>query len=151
MHVSPPNVGEVRFNIANNTLTTTLWISHITHGPNGVDNDVFLALITSVSIIYLQEADNSLNYIKYNVTTNPVIVENNYITLQVSQLSSGGSGASNFGNVDLIMSIFSNDTEIDGRITAVETKCQNIEATSTTNTITKTSQFKLSHFDNTSL
>ena len=76
-----------------------------------------------------------------------IIVENNYITLQVSQLSSGGSGASNFGNVDLIMSIFSNDTEIDGRITAVETKCQNIEATSTTNTITKTSRFRLSNDD----
>lgn len=145
VNVSPPDVGEVRFNNANNTIATTLWISHITHGPNGVDIDVFLALITSVSIIYLQQADNSLNYIKYNVTTNPVIVENNYITLQVSQLSTGGSGASNFGNVDLIMSIFSNDTEIDGRLTTLETKTQNITASGSINTITKTTQFKLSN------
>ena len=101
---------------------------------------MFLALITSVSIIYLQEADNSLNYIKYNVTTNPVIIENNYITLQVSQLSSGGSGASNFGNVDLIMSIFTNDTEIDGRLTAVETKTQNITATSSKLTVSKSTE-----------
>ena len=63
VNVSPPNTGEVRFNNANNTLTTTLWISHITHGANGVDIDVFLALITSASIIYLQEADN----IKLNI------------------------------------------------------------------------------------
>ena len=147
VHVSPPNVGEVRFNNANNTLATTLWISHITHGANGVDIDVFLALITSVSIIYLQEADNSLNYIKYNVTTNPVIVENNYITLQVSQLSSGGSGASNFGNVDLIMSIFSNDTEIDGRITVVETKTQNIQATSSKLTVNRSLELKLDEPD----
>ena len=32
VNVSPPVVGEVRFNNANNTLATTLWISHITHG-----------------------------------------------------------------------------------------------------------------------
>ena len=95
----------------------------------------------------MQEADNSLNYIKYNVTANPVIIENTYITLQVSTLSSGGSGATNFGNVDLIMSIFTNDTEIDGRITAVETKTQNVQATSSKLTVNRSTELLIDDND----
>ena len=45
------------------------------------------------------------------------------------------------------MSIFSNDTEIDGRITAVETKTQNIQATSSKLTVNRSLELKLDEPD----
>ena len=41
---------------------------------------------------------------------------NSYITLTVTYLSGGGSGAIGFVNTNLIMPVFTNDIELDGRL-----------------------------------
>ena len=45
------------------------------------------------------------------------------------------------------MSIFTNDTEIDGRITAVETKTQNIQATSSKLTVNRSTELLIDDND----
>ena len=71
--------------------------------------------------IYIQDETNSDNYAKYDVAS-VVLTPNSYITLTVTYLSGGGSGATNFGNTYLIMSVFTNDIEVDGRLTTLRLK-----------------------------
>ena len=120
-----PANGQIRFNQAPQPSATQLYISHRTR--DGIDiEDPFLSSISALSIIYIQDQDVSENYIRFNVNSAPVIVVGSYVTLNVSYLDSNGTGDTNFGaGMNIILSIFSNDIEIDTRLSNLETKTQN--------------------------
>ena len=144
---APPSNGQIRFNNAAHTLTTEIYISHLTR--NGLDVDPFLALISQLSVIYIQTDNDHTNYVKFNVNSSPIITPNSYFTVLVTFLEGGGTGLTNFSNgQDIFLSIFSNDVEIDTRISNVETKTQNISANSSTNTINKSTTVILDNFGN---
>ena len=120
----PPLAKEIRYNNLVQDNATLLYINHLTREL--VDIDEFLAQISDLSIIYIQDQASSLNFIRYIVTAAPTIVLNQYITVPILKQSSGGTGATSFGNNhNIFMSIFSNTTLIDNRITSVENKTQN--------------------------
>ena len=143
---APPSAGQIRFNNAVIADTTTIYISHLTR--DGTDIDPFLALITQLSILYIQDQDNSLNFCKFNVITTPTITPNSFVTVNVTYIDGGGTGTTNFpAGMNIFLSIFTNDIEIDTRLSNVETKTQNITATPTENTIAKTLNLRLGVFD----
>ena len=123
----PPGTSQIRYNNTVQSNATEIYISHLTR--DGIDIDEFLTLINNLSIIYIQDQNSSLNYIKYSVSGTPTIVLNDYITIPVSVIVSAGTGTSNFINGhNIFMSIFTNTPAIDTRISAVETKTQNQSA-----------------------
>ena len=123
---APPSAGEVRFNATTIPATYILWLNHLTR--EGVDIHAFLSLITTLSVIYIQEENNAENYVKFNVNTTPTIPEPHvFIQLDVTFLEGGGSGLTNFGNgTQIFVSIFSNDREIDSRLSLAEGRIANI-------------------------
>ena len=129
--VAPPNSGEVRFNSSTNVSTTTMWLNHLTR--ESVDIHQFLSLITTLSVVYVQQEDNAENYIKFNVNTTPVLPEPHVsIELNVTVLEGAGTGLTNFGaDAKIFVSIFTNDREIDTRLSLVEARTANINSFST--------------------
>ena len=124
-----PTSGQIRANNANNQNVTELYISHIT--SDGIDIDVFLQQISTISVIYLQDRNNSNNNVRFNVTSNIIDNPNLYVTVPVIFDIAQGSGSIDFGDGHpLFMSIFDNSQLIDSRISAVETKTQHITANS---------------------
>ena len=89
-----------------------------THTHTGIDiEDPFLSSISTLSIIYIQDQDINGNYIRFNVNSAPVIFPTSYVQLNVTFLDGGGNGLTNFGaGMNIFMSIFSNDIEIDTRL-----------------------------------
>jgi len=131
-NVPPPPDGNIVYNSAvSQDATTILYISHLTR--NNIDIDVFLAQINITSVIYLQDQNNSANYIYYDVgPTAPIIIPNSYIAVPVIKATSANNGSTTFGNGhNIIMSIFTNAVEVNNRLTTVETKTQNIDALTT--------------------
>jgi hypothetical protein len=123
----PTGNGQIRFNNAIQDDATEIYVSHLTR--DAIDIDEFLLLINTLSIIYIQDQNTSLNFIKYTVSGIPTIVINDYITIPVLKQSSSGTGSTNFSNGhNIFMSVFSNETLIDNRITTVESKTQNQNA-----------------------
>jgi hypothetical protein len=134
---APPASGQIRYNNSVNQNATEVYISHLTR--DSIDIDPFLALITQLSILYIQDQDNSANYIKYNVNSNPVITPNSYVTVSVTFLEGNGTGLTNFpAGMNIFLSIFTNDLEINSRLSNLETATQNLTATSTDSTFSKT-------------
>ena len=125
-----PN-GDIKYNSAvSQDATTILYISHLTR--DGIDIDVFLAQINITSVIYLQDQNNSTNYIYYDVTGATTIIPNNYVSVPVLKATSAGTGSTSFGSGhNIIMSIFTNSVEVNNRLTTLETKTQNIDASTT--------------------
>jgi hypothetical protein len=105
-------------------LTTIVYVSHLTR--DGVDIDVYLALINTLDDLYIQDQTNSANFAKFNITSAPTLVPNSYISIPVAQVQYGGNGNTAFGvNHDILVSFFSNLQEVNTRLTALETKTQN--------------------------
>ena len=124
-----PASGQIRANDPNNQNVTELYISHIT--SDGIDIDVFLQQITTISVIYMQDRNNSNNNVRFNVTGVIIDNPNLYVTVPVLFDIAQGSGSIDFGDGHpLFMSIFDNSQLIDSRISAVETKTQHQSATS---------------------
>ena len=74
--------------------------------------------------MYIQDQDNSANFCKFNVNTTPTITPNSYVSVNVTYLEGGGTGANAFpAGMNILLSIFSNDVEIDSRLSNIETKC----------------------------
>ena len=65
---------------------------------DGLDIDPYIALISQSSILYFHDQDNSTDYIKYNVNSNPTITPNSYIPVSVTFLDGRGTGLTNFGS-----------------------------------------------------
>ena len=129
----PPASGFVYYNNANQSLATTIYISHLTN--DNFDIEVFFTNISQLSDVYLQDKTNSSNFIRYNITANPTIIVGSHIAISVTNFSNGGTGASSFGvNQDILVSFFTNAIETDTRITAIENKTVNQSAVSGTST-----------------
>jgi hypothetical protein len=79
----------ISYNNATQTSATQLQISHI--DKDGYDIDIFLALIKTNDILYVQDANNSNNFQKFLVTSNAV-PQTGYVEVAVSLLTSGGTG-----------------------------------------------------------
>ena len=60
-----PQSGQIRFNNASNTNATHVYIADTT--SDGVNIDVFLGQITDVAILYLQDKNSSVNWVRYTV------------------------------------------------------------------------------------
>ena len=116
VHSFPPATGEVRFNATTNAATSILWLNHFTR--EGTDIHAFLSLITTLSVIYIQQENDANNYVKFNVNTTPVFPEPHvFIQLDVTCIEGAGSGLTSFGSdTKIFVSIFSNDREIDERL-----------------------------------
>lgn len=146
-HTPIPSTGQIRFNQPANADTTQLYISHRTRDAIDIE-DPFLSSISTLSIIYIQDQDISENYIRFNVTTPPVIFPTSYVQLNVTFLDGGGNGLTNFGaGMNIFMSIFSNDVEINTRLSNLETKTQNIEATSSKLTVSRSTELLIDDND----
>jgi hypothetical protein len=113
--------GTVKYNNANQSLATVIYISHVTR--DSVDIEIFFQQITTISQIYLQDQTNSSNYIRYDVSSNPTIVANQYVSIPVIVQQGAGTGLTSFGNNhDILVSFFTNSLEVDTRLSALETK-----------------------------
>lgn len=122
----PPADGQVAYNNTLQASATLIYISHIT--SDNLDIEIFYSQISNLNDIYLQDRNNSINFIKYNITSSPTIISNSYISIPVSIISFGGNGNTSFGspNHPILVSFFTNNLETDTRISAVENKTQNI-------------------------
>ena len=120
---APPDAGFVVYNNANQSLATLIYISHLT--DDVIDIEVFFTNINKINDLYLQDKNNSSNFIKYNITGTPTIVVGSYIQIPVSVISSGGNGSTSFGsNHPILLSFFTNTIEVDTRLSTLETKTQ---------------------------
>lgn len=125
--------GDIEYNDAVQGAATTIWISHRTRDL--VDIDIFFPQINSITQVYLQDQENSTNFIRYGVTGVPSIVINDYVAVPVVAVESGGTGATSFGaGHNILMVIFTDGAEVDVRLTTLEDKTQNQTAVPGTTT-----------------
>jgi hypothetical protein len=122
---SPPvGSGNVEYNSPDQALATIVYISHITR--DNIDIEIFFQNVSTLNLLYLQDQNDSNNYIKYDITGNATIITNSYISVPVSAIESGGTGSTSFGpSHNILISIFTNSIETDTRISTLETKTQN--------------------------
>jgi hypothetical protein len=124
--------GDVKYNDTFQGAASIIWISHKTR--DNIDIKVFFNQITTISQIYIQDQANSANFIKYDVTTTPIIT-GSYIEVPVALTAYGGTGITSFSpdpniNHNIMVSFFTNTLEIDTRISTLENKTQNEISTS---------------------
>jgi hypothetical protein len=135
--LAPPSIGHIRYNNTIQKNATIIYISHLT--SDNIDIDVFFNNLSILNDVYIQDRSVSSNFIRYNITADPILLPNQYITIPVLQSYFGGTGETTFGNNNpLLLSFFINNEEIDTRISNVETKTQNVSAISGTTTFTGT-------------
>ncbi len=84
-----PTSGHLIWNNATQTSASQINISHLT--ADGIDVDIFLALLNADDIVIVQDASNSDNYQKWQITGDVTVVSNDYIEVPVSFLESGGT------------------------------------------------------------
>jgi hypothetical protein len=124
----PSTSGQVRYNNSVQSLATIVTIASQT--DDDIDIEVFFSQITQLNDLYIQDRDDSSNFIKYNISSSPTIIPNAYISIPVSVSESGGTGTTSFGaSKSVLVSFFTNGLEIDTRISTLETKIQNITST----------------------
>lgn len=124
-----PISGEVIINSLVNSTATIVYISHITR--DNIDVEVFWKFINTLTELYLQDQTLSTNYIQYNITAAPTITVGDKIAIPVTVVNSAGTGATSFGvNHNILVSFFTNNLEVDTRLSNVETKTQSQTATS---------------------
>jgi hypothetical protein len=123
---TPPS-GVVTYNTVEQKQATEIYISHRTR--DNIDIEVFFTNISTLNTVYLQDQSDSANNITYDIIGPPVIVNQAQITIPVAQTSSNGTGSTSFGNGhNILVSFFTNSIETDLRITSLEGKTQNINA-----------------------
>ena len=130
--------GKLIMNNSNNQLVTSVLISHTTRDT--ADIYQFLKLITKLSVLHIQEQNNSANYVKYTVSgVSSVSGANGYSTVTVAYSDGGGDGMSNFAiGADIFMSIFTDTPEIENRITEVESKIAKLSSNGIDSTFSST-------------
>jgi hypothetical protein len=83
------------WNNATQISATQININHL--NDDGVDIDIFLALIKTSDVIFVQDKNNSGNYQKWTVSATPTI-QVNYIEIPVTLSTSAGTGTTGFAN-----------------------------------------------------
>jgi hypothetical protein len=120
---APPDPGFVVYNNNTQGMASIIYISHLT--SDNIDIEIFFNNINQINDVYLQDRNESSNYIKYNITGAPTIVVGSYIQIPVQMIVASGTGAISFGvNHNILLSFFSNNIEVDSRLTSLETKTQ---------------------------
>ena len=118
----PPVNGQIGYNDAQID-ATVIYLSHRTR--DSIDIEFFYRALTQLQDVYIQDQDNSLNWIKYNITGSPTIIENSYVSIPVAYENGSGTGLTSFGNGhNLLVSFLTNSIEVDTRLTTLETKTQ---------------------------
>jgi hypothetical protein len=84
----PPANGEIRFNQATQSSTTILWASHTTSA--GINIKQMLSAAIAGSRLILQDKNDNTNYIKFNITADP-IDRGTYWEFAVAVTASGGT------------------------------------------------------------
>jgi hypothetical protein len=79
---TPPPSGDIRWNNAIQTNSSQIYVSHLT--DDGVDIDIFLALIKQNDTLIIQDKNNSANYQRWAVSGSPTIIDNNYASFPVT-------------------------------------------------------------------
>lgn len=131
----PPLAGDVGYNNAVQSLATLVYISHLTR--DNIDIEVFYNQVNELNDLYIQDQNNSLNFIKYNIIGPLIPTPNSYVEIPVVMSSYGGTGNTSFGsNHNVLVAFFSNNLEIDQRLTTLETKTENQTAIPNTTTFT---------------
>lgn len=131
----PPLAGDVGYNNAVQSLATLVYISHLTR--DNIDIEVFYNQVNELNDLYIQDQNNSLNFIKYNIIGPLIPTINSYVEIPVVMSSYGGTGNTSFGsNHNVLLAFFSNNLEIDQRLTTLETKTENQTAVTGTTTFT---------------
>ncbi len=97
-----PTAGHILWNNATQTAATLLTISHLTSA--GIDVDIFLSLLNAADVIIVQDASNSDNYQKWEITAPINVVPNDYIEVPVSMLEFAGT-AQFINNQSIIVAI----------------------------------------------
>ena len=123
-----PGAGQIRTNNLDNQLTTIIYINHLT--SDNIDIDIFLSQISILSVIYMQDKNNALNYVRFNVIAPPTVFTNSYYSIPVVYATGAGTGTTDLGDIAILMTIFDNPALVDSRLSAVETKTQGQTATS---------------------
>ena len=94
---TPPTTnGEIRYNNATQTSSTTLYVDHL--DSNGDDIDIFLSLLKQNDTLIIQDANDSNNYQTWKITSAPTVILNDYTTIPVTGITSAGTGTSGFAN-----------------------------------------------------
>ena len=92
----PTGNGEIRYNNATQTSSTTLYVDHL--DSNGDDIDIFLSLLKQNDTLIIQDANDSNNYQTWRITSAPTVILNDYVTIPVTGITSAGTGTSGFAN-----------------------------------------------------
>jgi len=130
-----PVSGEVIINSLTNTTATIVYISHVTR--DNIDVEVFWKFVNTLTELYLQDQNLSTNYIQYNIIAAPTITVGDKIAIPVAVVNSAGTGATSFGaGHNILVSYFTNNLEVDTRLSTLETKTQSQTATSLRTTFT---------------
>ena len=87
----PITAGNVEYNNVNQSLATFVYISHLTR--DNIDIEIFFQNVSTLNILYLQDQNDSTNYIRYDITGDAIIVANSYISVPVAVIDSGGTGS----------------------------------------------------------
>jgi hypothetical protein len=137
----PPLSGDLGYNNSVQSLATIVYISHLTQDV--IDVEIFFNQVNQLNDLYIQDKESSLNFIKYNITGLPTIIANSYMAVPVSMSSYGGNGNNTFGvNHRILVAFFSNLSEIDTRLSNLETKTINQTAVAYATTFTGQTNFK---------
>jgi hypothetical protein len=83
------------WNNATQISATQININHL--NDDGVDIDIFLALIKTNDVIFVQDKNNSGNYQKWTVSATPTM-QVDYIEIPVTLSTSAGTGTTGFAN-----------------------------------------------------
>ena len=133
--VPPSTAGHIQYDNTVQQNAGVVWINHLTQ--DAVDIDYFLSSILTNDIIYLQDKENSTNWIKYTINSKTQIL-NAYTTLTVSFLDGEGKGLTTFGNNHpIFFTIFINQNLINQRLDALETRTR-YQSSNTSNQTTFT-------------
>ena len=128
---SIPTAGFLSFDNVIQASATIVYINNLT--DDIVDISPFLHLIGAGNVLYIQDQNNSNNYINFTVITNTNVATG--VQVDITFLNGAGTGLTDFGNNHpLYFSIFSNTSDVDNRLTILETKTQNQTAVSGTTT-----------------
>jgi hypothetical protein len=88
-----PGAPFVIWDNATQTSATQINISHLT--ANGVDVDIFLALLTTGDTVILQDQTNSNNYQQWTVSAPVTVFPNQYVVVPVTYVGGGYSFSNN--------------------------------------------------------
>jgi hypothetical protein len=90
---APPTNNHIVWNDGTQINSTILYVSHLTR--DGIDIDVFLALINNGDNLIIQDENDSNSFQRWSVNGTPTIIPNNYVSIPVTYVNGGYSFTNN--------------------------------------------------------